>query len=441
MRRFLSLVTLFGLSTAAVFTQQVDVGAQGKATIDQLGRGDFAGVVARFDEKMLAALPEEKLRATWSAVISAAGAFKGTGTPTVTTKGDFRIVSVPGQFERGSTDFQVAYSGTGRIVGLTSRSGTANVPFTDANYVAAGKFVDREVTVDAGGWPLPGTLTLPSGPGPFPAVVLVHGSGPGDRDATIGPNKLFRDLGRGLASQGVAVLRYEKRTRQHQQKVAPLTTLTVKEETIDDAVAAVRLLQKSEGIDPRRVFVLGHSLGGMLAPRIAIAAGADLRGLIILAGAVRPLEQALVEQMRYLALNDGSISADEQRQITEVEAMAAKVKGLKASDPPLVGTLFSAPASYWVDLRGYDPPAAARALKLPMLILQGERDYQVTMEEFARWRTALGTRSDVTLKSYPALNHLFMPGTGRTVPAEYHTANHAAEDVVRDIASWVAKQK
>ena len=109
---------------------------------------------------------------------------------------------------------------------------------------------------------------MPSGAGPFPAVILVHGSGPNDRDETIGPNKPFKDLAWAVASRGVAVLRYEKRTKQHSAKLASVRAFTVKEEVLDDAMAAFVLLRTTEGIVPNASFVLGHSLGGMLVPHI-----------------------------------------------------------------------------------------------------------------------------------------------------------------------------
>jgi uncharacterized protein len=94
-------------------------------------------------------------------------------------------------------------------------------------------------------------------------------------------------------------------------------------------------------------------------------------------------------------------------------------------------------AALLVDLRGCDPPAAAAQVKQPMLVLQGERDYQVTMEEFSRWKSALADRTDVSFHSYAILNHLFVAGTGKSVPAEYNTAGHVSEAIVRDIATWI----
>src|SRR5262249_26794773 len=156
-------------------------------------------------------------------------------------------------------------------------------------YARPDTFRETEVTVGAADWPLPGTLTLPRGDGPFAAVVLVHGSGPHDRDETIGPNKPFRDLAWGLASQGVAVLRYEKRTSEHGARFVQLKDPGFKEELLDDAVAAAAVLRKHKEIDPRRIFILGHSLGAFWAPRLGTL-DPDLAGLVVLAGNTRPLE-------------------------------------------------------------------------------------------------------------------------------------------------------
>jgi dienelactone hydrolase len=280
---------------------------------------------------------------------------------------------------------------------------------------------------------------MPVGEGPFPGVVLVHGSGPNDRDESLGPNRPFRDLAEGLASRGIAVLRYDKRTRTHANRINAIPGFTVKDEVVDDAIAAVKRMREARGIRADRVFVLGHSLGGTLAPRIA-AGDPSIAGLVVMAGLARPLEQAIADQIRYMAMLDGTMSPEEQAAQDAITKLVADVRALKPSDPPLVSPVFSAPASYWVDLRGYDPPATASRLKQPMLVLQGERDYQVTMEDFAAWQRALGSRANVQLKSYPALNHVFIAGSGTITPAEYNQAGHVDETVVRDIAAWIARQ-
>jgi uncharacterized protein len=341
-------------------------------------------------------------------------------------------------FERATIELRVAFDPADRIGGLGFLPPASAVPYTAPAYVTPAAFRDEAVTVDAGGWPLPGTLSMPAGDGPFPAVVLVHGSGPNDRDESLGPNKPFRDLGEGLASKGIAVLRYDKRTRVHGGRVAGLRGFTVKDEVVDDAVAAVKKLRETRGIRPDRVFVLGHSLGGMLSPRIALG-DPSIAGLILMAGPARPLEQSIVDQIRYLTMLDGTVSAEEQKALDAAIKLVADVKALKPGDPPIVSPQFGAPASYWIDLRDFDPPAAASRLQLPMLVLQGERDYQVTMDDFAAWRRALGSRANVQFKSYPALNHLFIAGTGPSAPAEYGRPGHVDQAVVEDIAAWIKR--
>ncbi len=297
-------------------------------------------------------------------------------------------------------------------------------------------YTEQEVTAGAAGWPLPGILTMPVGDGPFPAVALVHGSGPQDRDASIGPNKPFRDLALGLASSGVAVLRYEKRSFEHAKRLNEDVQLTVREEVIDDVLAGAALLRRSPRIDAARVFVLGHGLGGMLAPRI-VDADPMLAGAVVLAGAVRPLERSLVEQTRYLLVADGQLTDDEREQLMGAERLAAAVRALTPADAGKKESIGGAPASYWLDLRGYDPPSLASRLASPFLVLQGERDYQVTMADFARWRAALESRANATFASYPSLNHMFMAGTGPSLPSEYLEPGHVDAQVIADIAQWI----
>jgi dienelactone hydrolase len=414
-----------------------DRSAAAQEFVDLLVKGDYATAEQKLDATMKAALPASKLEELWGSLQKQAGAFQQqTGTRASREQG-YDIVYVTCQFEQMTLDAKVVFDASGLIAGLffaPAQTTSYELPA----YVKADSFQEQEVTVGRGEWALPGTLTLPAGEGPFPAVVLVHGSGPNDRDETIGPNKPFRDLAGGLASQGIAVLRYEKRTRQYSAKMAAAQdTLTVKEEVVDDALAAVDLLRQTPGIDPQRIFVLGHSLGGMLLPRIGAADG-KIAGLIALAGATRPLEDIIIEQQTYLANLDGDISAEDQSALDQLAEQVARVKdpqldaSVPATDLPL-----SIPAAYWLDLRAYTPAETAKALTQPLLILQGGRDYQVTSADFDIWKTALSPRANVQFKFFADLNHLFITGQGPSTPAEYQASGHVAEQVINDIAAWI----
>ncbi|HLL74908.1 MAG TPA: alpha/beta fold hydrolase [Pyrinomonadaceae bacterium] len=311
-------------------------------------------------------------------------------------------------------------------------------PLKTPDYVAPSSFAESEVTVGEGTlWPVPATLTMPTGAGPHPAVVLVHGSGPNDRDETVGASKPFRDIAWGLASRGVAVLRYDKRTLVHGARIAASKEpFTVKEETVDDALAAAELLRRTPGVDPKRVFVLGHSLGGGLVPRIG-QRDPTLRGFVILAGYTREPLGELGRQYEYLFGLDGNVSERERALIDGARRDAARLKELKTADAAAGVTLQGVPASYWLDLRDYSPPAEARKLGRPVLVLHGERDYNVTMDAFADWKRALADSKNVTFKSYPKLDHAFLEGEGPASDADYRRPRNVARQVVEDIAAWL----
>lgn len=436
-----------GPTTTAVGGEAPAGGGEQKARdfVGLLASGSFAEAETRLDETMKAALPQEKLAEVWRGIEAQAGAFGEVRTTRTEQSGAYTVVYVTTAFGAQTLDVKVVFDAAGMVAGLffvppaAAGAGTGT-SYEPPPYVVTDSFTEQEVTVGTGTWALPGTLSLPKGTAPFPAVVLVHGSGPQDRDESIGPNKPFRDLAGGLASQGVAVLRYEKRTKVYAQEMAgSADRITTKEETIDDAVSAVRLLRGRPDIDPRRIFVLGHSLGGTLAPRIG-AASSDVAGLIVLAGMARPLEDVILEQTTYLlGLQTGLSAAERTTQIDEVRGQVAKVKDPTLSvDTPAAELPLGIPAAYWLDLRGYDPPDVAARLAKPLLVLQGGRDYQVTTGDYDLWRAALAARVGVDFKLYPDLNHLFMPGSGKSTPAEYEVAGHVAEPVVADVVSWIA---
>ncbi|MBB4679620.1 alpha/beta hydrolase family protein [Crossiella cryophila] len=308
--------------------------------------------------------------------------------------------------------------------------------WTPPRHAATRKFTEREVTVGSGALAVPGTVTLPRGDGPFPGVVLLT-AGPFDRDLTTGPNKPFKDLAWGLASRGIAVLRFDKVNHVH-PRVAAEPGFTMVEEYLPHAVAAVRLLQGQAGVDAGRVFVLGHSGGGKAAPRVA-AAEDSVAGLVILAGDTVPLPRAIVRVAGYLAELDPGMAG--MVESFARQAAAVEDPGLTAEEPG-AELLFGWPGSYWLDLRAYDPVATAAALDKPMLILQGGRDYQVTVaEDLARWRAGLAHRADVVIRVHEADDHLFFAGAGPSTPADYESPRHVDPAVVAGIADWLAPRR
>jgi len=352
-------------------------------------------------------------------------------------------VRIPLRLERGEAALVVTVGVDGLLFGLQLVPGGEVPPvrWEPPAYADASLFSEEDLLLGAGPLAVPGTLSLPRAPKPCAAVVLLGGSGPVDRDSTLGPNKPFKDLAWGLASRGVAVLRFDKVTFAHPDDVEADTGFTVADEYLVHAGEAIRLLADHPAIDPGRVFVLGHSLGGTVAPRVAEAEKV-VAGLVILAGGTVPLHRAIVRQVKYLASLIPETSTESGPAIDVMVEQARLVDSPDLSVlTPASGLPFGVPAPYWLDLRGYAPAAVAAGLGKPMLILQGGRDYQVTVaDDLPAWQEALAGRPDVTVRIYDAGNHLFFTGTGLSTPADYDAPQHMDVAVVEDVARWITSR-
>lgn len=388
---------------------------------------EYDAIAEAFAPELAAMVDVDQLRAAWATLPGQVGAFQHSGTAYVDDWAPIVMVRTPLQFEHAALDLLFGFN---ERLELMTFAFVPHVPrlVEGPPYVDESRFEEYVLSFGEAAFPLEGTLTLPKGEGPFPAVVLVHGSGPHDRDETVGPNKPFRDIAHGLASHGIAVFRYDKRTLVHGQAMANVA-LTVQEETITDAVLAVELL--AERADIGDVYVLGHSLGGMVAPYIAEQA-TELQGIIIAAGNARPLGVLLVEQVEYL-LDGHSVPGSEQ----SLRAMQADAERLRAGDFTGLDTLLGVPVEYWVDLNGRDQVAALAALPHPTLMLQGERDYQVPAIELELWEQALAGKDNVEYRLYPGLNHLFLHGEGPATPDEYTQPGFVDPQVIHDISTFI----
>ncbi|MGV8960641.1 MAG: alpha/beta fold hydrolase [Stenotrophomonas sp.] len=429
--RLLAAVLMLVTSSAALAAETPQTIAT--RLLDQLDAGNYASAEAGFTAEMAAAVPAATLKTIWESLPAQMGAATGRGEPQTSTHQGMSVVVIRLRFANGELDTQTVVDDQDRIAGFRI---TPVAPSQAAAPAADAGFHEIEFSVPGKQGALPGTLAMPDGAGPFPAVVLVHGSGPQDRDQTIGPNRPFLDLARGLAAQGIAVLRYEKRSKARPQDFAG-GNFTIDDETTNDAVAAVAALAKTPGIDARHLFVLGHSQGGMLGPRIARQSG-KLSGLILLAAPARSLLTILPEQNRYLFLQDGQISSEEQAFLDKLDAQIAAVRGtgeVATQDSPL-----GVPAHYWRSFEPVNPVADAQALPLPLLLLQGGRDFQVTDSDWQLWKAGLHDPR-FSFRHYPALNHLGIAGEGRGTLQEYQQPGQVSAQLIDDVAGWIKAQR
>lgn len=341
--------------------------------------------------------------------------------------------------ERYRLRFQLSFNVRRELIGLWLKPVPVSTA-TPSTLYNIETMAERELTLGADGFELPGTLTLPQNASPdrrVPCMILVHGSGPHDRDETLGPNKPFRDLAWGLAERGVATIRYDKRTKVYGAACVPSgRELDYDVETVDDAMAAVSWARKQPELAADSIYILGHSLGAMLAPRMA-ERDSTLAGIVLLAAPVRSLEDLLVEQVGYLNSLTGN-SAEAKAQLEQLKLQVANVKRLDSMDfDPSIPLPMGLPASYWRLNNRYRPAEVAARLKLPILVLQGERDYQVTMLDFGLWRINLMRSKNAFFKSYPKLNHLMQEGVGKSTPLEYQEAAPVPAYLMDDVTRFV----
>jgi uncharacterized protein len=292
-------------------------------------------------------------------------------------------------------------------------------------------------------YPLNGILTIPNQTnGQFPGVVLVHGSGPSDMDEKIGENTPFKDIAEGLAEKGIVVLRYDKRTFVYGKEMRNDIGLTVKEETIEDAIRAADYLRKDERIDAMKIFLIGHSMGGMLAPRID-AEGGNFAGIIIMAGSPRKLEELIMDQnAQVLTSLNRFLQIIAKKQIASFSSKLDNIYNLSDEEAKSNKIMGKYVRAYYLKEMGEHPSVEyLDRLYKPVFILQGEKDFQVSIEKnFYGYKKLLGDRLNVTFKLYPNLNHLFMPSVyGEILKAkkEYKVAQHVDQQVINDISDWI----
>jgi len=355
------------------------------------------------------------------------GGVKQVAVPSVADMGPAKKITIPVTFEKGNYEFVLFVNASGQI-GLLGGFAPAPAVWQPPSYAKAGSFTARAVTVGDGDWKLAGVLTLPTGKGPFPAVVLVHGAGARDADETAFQNKVFKDLAEGLAARGIVSVRYDKRIFKYASRMVD-RPYTLDDDITDDAVKAAAVLRAQPEVDPNKVYLLGYELGGYAAPRIAEGDG-KLAGIVLFAANERPFEDLFLDQ----AVATGK----PKPYLDGIRNAVSEIKHLDPGDvdrPPKLGF----PISYWVDLHSYDPGPLMKAFSGSILVLQPEHDFQVPMKDFEAWKQILAGRSNVAFKSYPSLNHLFMESEGKTSEDDYRKPAHVSPEVIDDLAKFLTQ--
>ena len=341
--------------TAAVLMRYINGSVLEKRASDyvsQFVKGNFSDFYKDCDAQLQQSITQDKLVKGWDTIAQV------TGTPVETLsniyvrqKGcDVVVSTIAGTLY--NIKVMIAYDDAGKPASIWTNYTPKDPP--------APQSTDKweEVPANVGDNELPGMLTLPKGVQKPPVVILIQGSGSSDMNESLGtaPNRPFEDIAHGLAEQGVATLRYNKRTYQYPSGGGD----TIQYEMLDDAAAAVKLLGSDGRVDANRIYLLGHSLGGMMAPKIA-ADNPQIKGFVSMAGSLRTFQELSLDQ------NKAGIAAETSLTEQQKSTMLAQV--------------------------------------------QAELDKTKTLDDGGTGYIMEG-RSNVTFKLYDGLSHLFMPNTG-----------------------------
>ncbi|MCK5764300.1 MAG: prolyl oligopeptidase family serine peptidase, partial [Clostridiales bacterium] len=234
---------------------------------------------------------------------------------------------------------------------------------------------------------------------------------------------------------GIAVLRYDKRTFTYTKEI-DIEHFTPYEETVEDAVLAYEYLSNNSYVGSENIYIIGHSFGGYLMPKIAKLTP-NAAGYILISAPVTPIEDLIVTQFEYIFNLDNVVSEEEQSLLTTYKIYQENIHNVNLESTLQHTELMGISKDYWLYLQSYTPQTEAKNINKPLLILNGERDYQVPITEFNNWKVSLENNDNVTFISYPGLNHLLYLGEGTPSPDEYYTPGHVSKDLLLDVVEWI----
>lgn len=401
--------------------------------IQMLFSDDYSNILTDFTytEEMKKALSLEQLESFKTALEAQMGSFKSVFDINSSKQSAYDVVRLNTQFDMQKLTLTFSFDESGLIAGFVTEA------FTEKTIVQKNDFaIEKQVKFGEPGWQLNGVITVPALVDTKAVVILVHGSGPNDRNETIGPNAPFQDIAMALAQKGIATFRYDKRTFTYGQKLKNDLTLTPDEEVINDVVYASQYLRLETSLDTTHLFVLGHSLGGYLIPQINDQIkGID--GYIFMNANARPLTDLVLDQYEYIFNLDDTLSETESDNLSKLKIELDKLSEANLKNQPDETLILGAYKNYWLYLDNYKPLEKLSKISVPMLFTQGLRDYQVGIKDFDIWKANVSDDQDATFLTFDSLNHLMMSGTEKSSPDEYYEKKEVAPEFIEAISNWL----
>jgi dienelactone hydrolase len=400
-----------------------------------LNSGRWADAAKLLDEDVANRTPPDKIRDFWQSTETSLGKLRSLGRIEIMRAQSHRIVCFPGYFEKGDRNLKIVMDSRSKIHGFWMYQTESATEYLPPMYDNPNAYAVLKVSFGDPEWRVTGTLTMPYGRTKVPGVVLVHDVGAGDEDGTVGPTKPFKDLAIGLASQGIAVLRYPQRALTHKTRLKG-KRLNLRDAVIEDALAAIKHLRSHPAVLEDEVYVLGHGVGGSLAPQIA-AEDKKVGGVIVLAGSPRDYLDVIDGELEYISTLESPKQAERQAHLKKVRKLIADARlGEGSREAEILGQ----PIAYWEEVSGYAVKSLGvlQGLDCRMFVAGGGRDYRVTQDDIDLYMEGLETHPGAKVNYYTELNHLFVRGgLGKATPEEYTRAGHVYKHLIKALSRWL----
>lgn len=433
MKKYLFIFMLIGLNdlVAQPNTPNYETAKdKAKSIFYSLKTADYAQLNSYFSADFSKKLPVNELEKTFKKFAERYGQADSLLAFQIRVTAEASYYEQAVQFENEKMDIIFTLNENGELTALRIAPYTDKTEWQAPTYVKQEKFKEQSIEIGEE-LPLLGKFTAPNHATKLVVVVMVHGSGPNDMNESLGPNKLFKDLAYGLASNNISSIRYNKRSYDYKNSIAKRANkITIDEVVTDDAVKAIA---KAKALGAEKIILLGHSLGAHMAPKIAAKAHVD--GVILMAGNASPLQEVILPQITHIMENDPS--AINEMQYNQLKWQLENLE--KGNyDSTTVGPIlpFGLSGVFWISMQNYEPQKISKKQDIPYLVLNGGRDYQVTPKEAKKWKNGSRHQYSKTI-IYPSLNHMFFAGEGIILPAEYQKVGHLHEEVLTDISSWI----
>lgn len=431
--RVLALVLVSVIHTKAQVTEPA---AKARNFLQLLNTGKFDSAYQMESAEMKRQIDARQLEVIWTNFTDTYDSLSSIEETTLTDKDSLIVTETIIRFVKKGFKYRLTLNRKGEVDGLFFQY--LNLPYSPPTYINTLNFYELKLPVPTPGIHAEGVLALPQKIKNPPLIIIVGGSGPTDKDGSVGPNKMYKDLAWALAARGFAVYRFDKRTVNPENSKVSLETMH--DEYVTDLQNIINHFQQDKRINPKRIYVMGHSQGGMMLPYFAKTCN-GIYGYIGLAAPFHTITDLLPAQLTYLStLNKEDSAALNALTILKLKAIYQRQH--LHSNSINKDSLF--PGLTIPFMRHMDVNRPANLIRFmknkPCLLLQGARDYQVPVEELEAWKAALPKAKNLCTYTFEKLNHQFMEGVGVPGPKEYNTPNNVPEYVIDELVNWLKTQ-